>query len=108
MDRHGHAAVQRRTAGIHAHGSVRPNSEIIMFISPVVMMVGKEVHTHAEFCRQPELRGIGQLAMLQGETVIRIGIRLQSRCQFFQHQLRRLIPIGVGVHLHPSRQGQMQ
>ena len=79
-----------------------------MFIAPVIMVVGEEVHTHAKFCRQPELRGIGQLAMLQGETVIRIGMRLQSRCQFFQNQLRRLIPISVGVYLYPSRQGQMQ
>jgi hypothetical protein len=108
MDRHGHAAVQRRAAGIHARGPVRPYGEVIMLISPIVMMVGKEVNTHPKFCRQTELRSICQLAMLQRETVIRIGMRLQSCCQFFQNQLRGLIAVGVGMHLHPSLQGQMQ
>ena len=66
------------------------------------MVIGKEVNTHAQFCRQTELRGICQLAMLQGETMVRIGMGLQSRCQFFQNQLCGLIAIGVRMHLHHS------
>ena len=73
-----------------------------MLISPIIMVVGKEVNTHAQFCRQSELRAICQLAMLQREPVIWIGMCLQSRCQFFLNQLRGLIAIGVRVHLDAS------
>ena len=106
VDGEGHAAALRGGACVHPLGALRPDCGAVVLVAPVEMVVGKQVDAHVQRLHPPELRRIGQLAVLQVEAVVTRGRRLQGRGQAVQRQFGSLIAVGVGVHLYAALQRQ--
>ena len=70
-----------------------------MLIAPIVVTIGEQIDVHAERLHPPELRGIGQLRVLQRETVCRIGMLAQCARHTVEYQCRRFAAVVVDVHL---------
>ena len=70
MDGPGHAQVARGAAGVHALGALGAHGGGAVLVAPVEVVVGEQVHAHAECAHAAKLRRIGELAVLQGEAVV--------------------------------------
>ena len=77
-----------------------------MLVTPVEVVVGEQVHAHAQRLHAAELRRIRQLAVLQDEAVVGPGLGAQRGFELVEHHLGGLVAVGVGVDLHALRQRQ--
>ncbi len=106
MDGEQHALAQRGGAGVHPRRAFGPDSGLPVLVTPVIQVVGEQVDRHAQRCHAAELRGIGQLRVLQREAVIRRRTRAQRLFHAVDRQCGGLVAVGVRVHLNTVLEGQ--
>jgi hypothetical protein len=70
-------------------------------------MVGEEVGAHAEPGHAPELGGIGELAVLQGEAMVAGRLVEQGALEAIERHLGRLVAVGVAVDQHTLLQREL-
>ena len=69
-----------------------------MFVTPIKMVICKQVYAHPKGPHPPELGGIRQLAVLKGKAMVAAGVFHQGRVEKVEHQIGCLIAVGMGVN----------
>ena len=106
MDGHRNTRFQRGSTGVHTQRPLWPDSQTIVFVPPIEMMVGKQIDAHAQLFHLSKLCGVSQLTVLKRKPMIGAWHISQSGCEGFKDHICCLVPIGVRVDLNACRQCQ--